>query len=315
MSVPTRRGLVGLSLATAALTLMAPLRGQTQEALPGRLIRHPAFGASAIPPRDILVWVPDAYDRNPDQRFPVIYMHDGQNLFLPATAYGGVTWGIAEVLSAEVAAGRLPPAIIVGVNNSAQRHREYMPNAVYQRLPRPLQVRMESLSGGPPVSDAYVTFLADELKPFIDQSYRTCTGAKDSALMGSSMGGLISLYAMMERPERFGAAACLSTHWPLLMPKGLADGLPPVADVRKAFASYFGTHRKTLAQQGLYLDRGDQTLDALYAPYLDAIAGDLRRHHRHLRLDVRAFPGAAHNEASWRERLPIPLQFLLGAHA
>jgi predicted alpha/beta superfamily hydrolase len=148
-------------------------------------------------------------------------------------------------------------------------------------------------------SDAYLRFLVDELKPAIDARYRTLPGPADTVVMGSSMGGLISLYAVAEYPQVFGAAGAVSTHWPA------ADG---------AMVEWLGRHLPDPATHRLYFDYGTATLDAGYAPYQEAMDVLLRQagyregeNWRTLR-----FEGAEHNEAAWKARVDEPLRFLLG---
>ncbi|HMQ31801.1 MAG TPA: alpha/beta hydrolase-fold protein [Chloroflexaceae bacterium] len=264
-----------------------------------RIARHALLEPAGLPARHVDVWLPPGYSADEARRFPVIYMHDGQNLFDPAAAYGGEVWGVGEALARLMAEEGLTGALIVGVWNSPGRWPEYMP-ARPLRAPEgaALRARFVAQAGAEPVSDAYVRFLADELKPLVDSTYRTRPEQDSTFVMGSSMGGLISLYALTERPELFGGAACLSTHWPIggdALVDGLAAALPPP-----------GRHR-------LYFDYGTVGLDADYEPFQ-------LRMDRHLRavgyregrdFHSQGFPGADHNEAAWRERVHLPLRFLL----
>lgn len=298
-----RRSLLALGLLASPALASAAL---ADESFPGRLVRYPLFPSAHIRPRQVVVWLPADYDAS-GQAYPVIYMHDGQNLFNPAEAYGGVTWGIAEALSSP---RPHPKAIVVGVYNTSLRHREYMPQAIYSALPAKVRTAFDGLSGGPPISDSYVSFLADELKPFIDRTYRTRPQPGHTGLMGSSMGGLISFYGLMERPDCFGRAACLSPHWPFLAPNVPGVISPTPQDVLAAVSGYVNTRGTDLKGRVLYLDRGDQTLDAYYQPYQDPIIENLKGR-RGLKLSYRDFPSAAHNEASWKARLETPLGVLL----
>jgi predicted alpha/beta superfamily hydrolase len=151
---------------------------------------------------------------------------------------------------------------------------------------------------GPALSDAYLRFITTELKPFIDQTYRTKRERDDTFIMGSSMGALISLYAMNELPGIFGGAACLSPHWPA------ADG---------AMLDYLRRGVAKPDQHRLYFDHGTVALDSLYGPYqrqVDAIFRS-RQYEDGERFTTRVFEGADHSERSWRRRLDAPLEFLL----
>jgi enterochelin esterase-like enzyme len=251
------------------------------------LHHHDGLASAHVPPRRVSVWVPD--DRRPGERLPVIYLHDGQNLFEAATAYGGREWGLDEAV-----AGR---AILVGVWNTPARWQEYAPQKVIERLPAELRAR----APGPPQADAYLRYIVEELKPFIDRTYPTKPGRRTTFIMGSSMGGLISLYALGEYPRVFGRAAALSAHWPTARP----DDIPPDA-LGRAWGDWAGTVRW---RGRAYVDRGDQALDATYGPYAAVIEPALAA--AGLKGTRCLFPGTGHDEAAWRARLDVPLAFLL----
>ena len=207
-------------------------------ALPGRLVHYPAMAADGLLPRNVTVWLPDGYDRD-TRRYAVLYMHAERNLFAPETATGGETWGVAEVLQRLVDAGTVRPAIIVGIDNTPARSREYMPAKVAALLPDDTRAALAAGTGGPPLSDAYLRFIVERLKPMIDRTYRTDPSRLATFSMGSSMGGLISLYAVAEYPRVFGGAGCLSTHWPLpLFAPGSPDPALPREPVVAAFTAY-----------------------------------------------------------------------------
>ena len=198
-----------LACARQAARTLTPREGVT-----GTLLRHEQFPSRFVAARNVDVWLPPGYARGQRRRFPVVYMHDGQNLFDPKTSYTGIDWGVDEALTTLVGQGVVREAIVVGVWNTPKRFAEYMPRkaAAYEAGPGaggvPLAER-NSIS-----SDEYLKFLVRELKPFIDSRYRTRRGAADTFVMGSSMGGLISAYAVTEYPNVFGGAGCVSTHWP-----------------------------------------------------------------------------------------------------
>ena len=120
------------------------------------------------------VWCPPGYAEAVDTRYPVLYMHDGQNLFDPALAYGGVDWGVDEAMLRLIREDRVTGAIIVGVWNSSQRWQDYMPQKSLESTEgEPLLPKFTANSGGAPVSDRYLAFLVEEVKPMIDATYRT----------------------------------------------------------------------------------------------------------------------------------------------
>lgn len=262
--------------------------------------RYEYFPSEFIIPRHVDVWLPPGYDEQPERRYPVLYMHDGQNCFEPGDASYGVAWEVHYALARLIATGAAPPAIIVGVWNVApRRFREYRPARPFAYLSEAARGRVLAGLGGEPLSDAYLNFLVRELKPFIDGQYRTLPGREMTSIMGASMGGLISLYALCEYPEVFGGAGCLSSHWPAV------EGV--IAPYLRDFLPDPATHR-------LYFDYGTATLDALYKPgqrevdELVVAAG----YTTGLNWMTREFPGAAHFERDWQERVHIPLAFLLG---
>lgn len=288
------------------LWVAAPATAQAD----GQLIEWEAVPSAHVQARNVTIWLPPGYDGS-RRRYPVIYMHDGQNLFVPGRAYGGEEWGVDEALSRMIATGRIRGAIVVGVWNTNLRGREYLPAVVVNALPEAQRARVLATHGGTSLADGYLAFLVTELKPRIDRTFRTRPGRRDTTIMGSSMGGLISFYAMGQYPQVFGGAAGLSIHWPLGDPR--QDQGADADAVAAAFAGWIGASQMSAARNRLYVDIGDQTLDAYYPPYQAAMLPVLRARgwHEGCRHAGRIFPGTAHNEAAWRARLDRPLSFLL----
>ena len=308
---PRRLFLAGL----ASLPLMSrtgPARADAPTS--GRLVEHPAIASAHVQPRDVTVWLPPGYDDLPRARWPVLYMYDGQNLFDGSRAAYGSEWGVDEHVARLSAGGQIRTPIVVGVHNTPLRLREYVPADLIAALPDDMRADVQAIYGGEPLSDSYVRFLAEELKPFIDRTYRTRPGRGDTAIMGSSMGGLISLYAMMKRPDVFGGAGCLSTHWPIRIEQ-LTDPEALAAWRERLTTAWTGVVRRGLPPPGthrLYFDRGDETLDAFYAEFQERIDRTVREAGwSPERLRSLVFPGAEHNEKSWNQRLDAPLTFLL----
>jgi enterochelin esterase-like enzyme len=264
-------------------------------------------------PRRVMVWLPSSY-RPGGPRHAVLYMHDGQNLFDPETGYGGMEWKIDEVLDRLIAENKVRPTIVVAIWNTPKRLREYVPSKAFTHLPPAYMVRVRDLYGGDPLSDGYLKFIVRELKPRIDRSYNVRTGRSDTAIMGSSMGALVSLYAITEYPRLFGAAGMVSTHWPLMIPpKGQTLSDAEYETVSSAFERYLAPALPSPLNHRLYFDHGSETLDAVYARYqrrIDRVVA--RRGYRQgVNWISRNFPGQAHNEISWASRVEIPLRFLL----
>lgn len=264
----------------------------------GQVIVLPDIPSEWVQPRNIVVWLPPGYERDTSQRYAVIYAHDGQNLFDPRSSFAGVDWGLDQALTRLLAQGEIRNILVVGIWNTPKRYQEYDPQKVFEQYLSPPEQTAYIQEYGRPMSDLYLKFLVQELKPFIDREYRTLSGRAETFLLGSSMGGLISLYALCEYPEVFGAAGCLSTHWPA---------------VRGKMAAYLATRLPCPQNHRFYFDFGTETIDAHYEPYQNQV--DLllqnRGYQRDLDWMTRKFDGDDHSERAWRQRLHIPLKFLL----
>lgn len=268
------------------------------------LTHYPVIKSAGLLPRDVWVWTPPAYDAHLHMCFPVIFMHDGQNLFYPEKSYTHITWGVAETITKLSAWGFIQPAIVVGIDNTQNRFGDYLPLRPYETpqgqafLGRLTGAEKEELDRIDWVADQYLELLVAEIKPRVDQDFRTLPDSDHTFVMGSSMGGLISLYALTEYPQVFGGAGCLSTHWPVMhnfMRLYLQEKLPSA-----------GEHR-------LYYDYGTEGLDSEYAPYQQAVDALMVEKGYQYGVDwlTRLYPGADHHEQAWRSRLQIALRFLL----
>jgi predicted alpha/beta superfamily hydrolase len=248
------------------------------------------------PTRHVEVWLPPAYDEDPEARFPVLYMSDGQNLFDPRIANTGVDWGVDEAITRLSEEGRMPPVIVVGAWSTEERTPEYSP---WHR------------------ADDYARFLIDELMPRVNREFRTLTGPENTAVMGSSMGGLLSFYLVTYHPDAFGSCGCLSTHFPLSeevwsrMGEGDEGETPDetpyiVRDIEAGLTVPKGAR--------YWFDYGTEALDSEYGPTHEFVREWLLAQGLVEGEDfvVREYPGATHNEASWRARLEDPLLFLFG---
>jgi enterochelin esterase-like enzyme len=265
-------------------------------------------------PRRVVVWLPSGYDAH-GPKYSVLYMHDGQNLFDTKTAGYGMEWQIDETLDRLIREKKVRPTIVVGIWSTPKRLQEYVPSKAFNTLPASYRGKVRALYGGDPLSDGYLRFLVHELKPAIDQRFNVKTGPADTVIMGSSMGALISLYAIDEFPSVFGAAGMVSTHWPLV----ITPDNKPISDeeyeiVSSTFERYLAPALPDPVTHKLYFDHGSETLDAVYARYQDRVDAVVRRDgYREWSNTVSlSFPGQKHNEISWASRVAVPLQFLLG---
>jgi hypothetical protein len=263
-------------------------------------------------PRRVVVWLPPRYSaRGP--KYAVLYMHDGQNLFDKATAGYGMEWEIDEHLSKLIAQKKVR-TIVVGIWNTAKRLQEYVPSKAFESLPTDYRGKVKALYGGDPLSDGYLKFLVSELKPAIDKRFNVKTDRANTVIMGSSMGALISLYAIDEYPRIFGGAGMMSTHWPLVInPDGKPLSDQDYEIVSATFERYLTPALPDPRTHKLYFDHGSETLDSAYKRYQDRVDAVVARrgYKQGVNWLTRSFPGQKHNEISWASRVDIPLQFLL----
>lgn len=280
----------------------------------GKIRRIENFASDFVTARHVDIWVPDGYSHR--QRYTVLYMHDGQMLFDSSLTWNGQEWGVDETLSQLMDDQRIDRCMVVGIWNAGpERHPDYFPQKPFERLPevyrdslieqvrRPDRTAVFSKTAQ---SDNYLRFLVEELKPFIDQHYTTKTGREHTFIAGSSMGGLISLYAICEYPEVFGGAACLSTHWTGTF---TAENNP----IPEAIIEYLNTNLPDPANHKIYFDYGTGTLDGMYEPFqvqVDSIM--MHRGYDENNWKTLKFEGADHSENAWRARLHIPMTFLMG---
>jgi len=192
--------------------------------------------------------------------------------------------------------GVIPPVIVVGVWNSADRTREYSP-----------------WHGAP----EYARFLIEELMPRVNREFRTLTGPRNTAAMGSSMGGLLSYYLVTHHPESFGACGCLSTafvfseRW---AGPNLGTALSAEPDTIPFIVHDIAAGLRVPRGARYWFDYGTLGIDSTFGPTHDAVRAWLLRQGLVVGRDfvVRTYPGTTHNEAAWRARLDDPLTFLFG---
>ncbi len=272
-----------------------------------------SFESKYVDSRTIDVWLPDNYSVL--KKYAVLYMHDGQMLFDSTITWNKQAWEVDQVASKLLDENKIKNTIVVGIwNNGKARHAEYFPQKPFESLSdssklslsNQLQVAGRTDSLFSPVSDSYLKCIVEEIHPMIKATYSIKKGRKNTFIAGSSMGGLISLYALCEYPKVFGGAACISTHWPGVF---TVENNP----FPSAMLSYMSSSLPNPQTHLIYFDCGDQTLDALYPDFQNKV--DLllqKKGFNNLNWITRYFPGADHSEVSWSKRLDIPLLFLLG---
>lgn len=298
-----------LILASACLAMASCSESEPAKTPSGSLELIGNWAPEGLSRRDVWVWTPAGYDTA--QTYPVLFAHDGQMLFDSTTTWNHQEWELDETMNRLIAEGKIRPAIVVGIANGEKyRYTDYLPSVSLNGLS---ETERDSLVDehmeGKSRSDRYLHFLTAELKPYIQKHYSASEKPSDYFLMGSSMGGLISLYAVTEYPQHFGGAACISTHWPCNGDRDAKSS--PMAD---AYFDYLSTHLPNPYASKLYFDHGTDGLDSLYAPYqakMDSIL-EANGFKKNVSYMSEEFEGATHDEKSWAARLDIPLTFLLG---
>jgi predicted alpha/beta superfamily hydrolase len=244
----------------------------------GTVKYHPNFKGENLLDRDIIVWLPPNYKINLKERYDVLYMHDGQNLFDPKTSSFGVDWRVDETVDSLITAKKIKPHIIVGIYNTKDRSADYLPAAKGQD---------------------YMKFIVHQLKPFIDQNYRTNPGKNNTSVGGSSMGGIISFALAWEYPEVFSKAICMSPAFKISQ-----------IDYVKEVENYNGKKKNIK----LYIDNGGIGLEEQLQPGIDDMlnALDLKGYKKEVDYLWILDKNAKHFEAEWAKRMPNALIWLLG---
>jgi enterochelin esterase-like enzyme len=290
------------------------LHAQMPKVSSGSIERWENFPSRFVEARNVDIWLPAGY--NAAEKYSVLYMHDGQMLFDSNTTWNHQEWRVDETLTTLMDEKRIKQCIVVAIWNAGKsRHADYFPQKPFEFLTQAEKdaIYAAARTNGVSVfgdykiqSDNYLKFIVTELKPRIDATYATRRDRKNTFIAGSSMGGLISMYAICEYPSVFGGAACLSTHWPGIFE--MKDNPIPAA-----FANYLKNNLSNPKKHKIYFDYGDRTLDAMYPPLqkkVDEVM--LQRGYSDKNWLTRFFPGDDHSEKSWSKRLDVPLVFLLG---
>lgn len=239
---------------------------------------HLNLKGKRIKPRDIIVWLPPFYFLETDKRYPVLYMHDGQNIIDPRTSSFKVDWQIDESADTLIRKKYIEPVIIVGIYNTSDRNKEYS----------------EDEPGC-----LYMQFIVDSLKPFIDKNYRTLPDRENTATGGSSSGGLISFILPWEYPQVFSKSACIS-------PAFKIDEYDFVDNVK--------LHHGEKKKLKFYIDNGSDALDTRLQAGIDEMLKALNEKGFIENQDYYFFKDltGSHNENSWAKRFWRALIYLFG---
>jgi predicted alpha/beta superfamily hydrolase len=286
---------VPLTAFIASLLISSPVGFQTQTtgrfaSLSGNIEKITNFESKVLGnKRGLIVYLPPQYETEPNRKFPVLYMHDGQNIFDGMTSYiPNQEWRADEAAESLIKAGLIEPIIIVGIDNGgADRANEYLP----------IKIKMGNQEGGGN-ADKYGDMLATEIMPMINAKYRTKTGAENTGLCGSSFGGVITCYLGIKHPDKFGKLGIVS---------------PSVWVGNRALVGMVQPVSKKTKRPKIWLDMGgkegfDSTRDAqlLFDAYTKA--GWKPKSEIVLALE----PNAEHNELAWSRRIPSILTYLFG---
>lgn len=270
----------------------------------GKVVRIENFKSEFVSPRNIDIWLPDGY--NATENYAVVYMHDGQMLFDSAQTWNKKEWKADEVFSKLIAEKKTIPFIVVGIWNTPERMTDYFPNKIFEALEPGLQKLISEKYGNNKSAngDNYLKFIVNELKPFIDKNYKTLAQKENTVIAGSSMGGLISVYAISEFPAIFGKAACISTAW--------LSFLEPNYAMPAATFQYIAKSLPLAVEQKIYMDYGTGESDMNYEltqSFVDLIAKGKGYGSDNYKSMV--FENAIHDEVAWSRRLHIPFEYLL----
>ncbi len=251
----------------------------TEGQITGNVVYHQSIKGEGLQDRDLVVWLPPGYDTEPGQRYPVLYMHDGQNIFDPETSYAGVDWAIDEAVDGLIRAGTIEPMIVVGIYNSKDRTPEYSPGEK---------------------GTAYMNFVISVVKPLIDTTYRTRPERQHTLVGGSSSGGTISFMLAWDHPEVFAGAICMSP----------AFKVGPGMDFTEFdFIDYFKTTRENPRDVFFYIDNGGVELDGILQPGIEEMLASLELWGFEEGKDWVFIhdPAAKHFESAWAKRFPDAL--------
>jgi enterochelin esterase-like enzyme len=267
----------------------------------GSVVRY-SFNSTYIGSRTVDVWLPSGYSAS--KKYAVLYMHDGQMLFDAKSTWNGQEWKVDETLSQLMTSGEIKDVIVVGIWNSDNRYAEFYPEKSFDYLPAVVKTPKLTEMNNNPKADEYLSFIVNDVKPFIDKTYSVNTDVSNTYVAGSSMGGLISWYAMCEYPTVFGAAICMSTHW--------ANNQMDSPSIPDSFRKYLLAKLPSPTNHKLYFDHGTVGLDANY-PQHQALTDTIMRYKNYSTTNwtTKVFTGDDHNETCWANRLNVPLKFML----
>jgi enterochelin esterase-like enzyme len=244
----------------------------------GRVEYHRNFTLEELKPRDIIVWLPPGYDKTKSKRYPVLYMHDGQNIFDPNTSSMLIDWRIDEIADSLIREKEIKPIIVVGIYNTEDRGPEYTDTQL---------------------GHLYMKGIVEKIKPYIDSKYKTLRDRKNTAVCGASLGGLISIMCAWEYPHVFSKAACFSPAFKIY-------DIDYVKNVLK-----YSSKKKDIT---FYIYNGGIDLEERLQPGVHAMINALKqkgfKEGKNLFVDIEK--SAKHNEADWSRKVWRLLKIFFG---
>ena len=285
------------------------------QAYGGKVFRVKSFHSKYVSERDVDVWVPENYNKL--NKYSVIYMHDGGSLFGKKSSGFGAQWKADQVATKLLNENKVKEFIIVGIYNSGMtRWNEYYPEKSFNYLDKNFKdsLMIHHKNNGDYtnlIADDYLRFIVKELKPFIEKEFSVFSNVEETYIAGSSMGGLISMYAIFEYPEIFSRAACISTNF-----LGVRRNKNGVYDKRVPFSilDYMRDNVPNPKKHRIWFDYGDAKGDidsyyVEYARFVDSIFNEKGYDYKNFK-NIR-FHGEKHNGISWNKRLDQIFEFLL----
>jgi enterochelin esterase-like enzyme len=249
----------------------------------GNVKYHRGVEGYGLKSRNLIVWLPPGYNQDLLTRYPVLYMHDGQNLFDPSTAAFGKDWQLDETADSLISKNLIEPLIIVGIYNTPDRSLEYM----------------ETDTGS-----MYMKLVVKVIKPLIDKSYRTIVDREHTAVGGSSAGGLISFMLLWEYPDIFSQAACISVPFKYSSENHEINFVENVLEDERAKPDI-----------RIYIDNGDDEVDSMLTPGIQEMIEALKNRGYRQGKDYVWYQhrNSKHNESSWAKISWRFLEFLYGS--
>jgi enterochelin esterase-like enzyme len=247
----------------------------------GTVKYHKNLTAKGLHSRNLIVWLPPGYENNPKKHYPVLYMHDGQNIFDPKTSSFGTDWQLDETADSLIRNESIEPIIIVGIYNTKDRSAEYLPGDTARR---------------------YMNFMVNAVKPLIDRTYRTLPDREHTATGGSSAGGILSFMLAWEYPEVFSKAMCMSPAFKI-----------EHIDYVKEVLAYEGRQKDIL----IYADNGGVGLEKKLQPGIDEMLEALQQKGYVMNQDLFWVQDekAEHSEKAWAQRAGGALELFYGLEA